>query len=224
MCYERVVYLCSIEKEVYEIMRKYFEVIEDLKVSLNYKSTKLSLINKSMFMGVLNELNEDFKIGVSVEFLRDFVKADTDKAKNNHVSYLLKSCGYVGRVEEHRSFNEGFNRLGVGINELDLYKSIKDSETGEETIYWRTCPLTSHDGNGIKNPCSVGIVKPQRKLTKHYNMVNLDQQTPEEIAYNIALHNKFIKSCSNLSYKDFAGFVDFVEKLPKAHKHIPKRK
>jgi len=139
---------------------RYIEVIENLEICLNFKSTDIikAQNNKQLFNRCLVVLKDDFKTDVTTKYLMEFVKADTEKAKSNRVNYLLKEIGLTDKEKISDCYRERNPSLTIkGVNELELYKSVKNEETGEEKIYFKTLPMTSHDYKGIKAPCKVGV-------------------------------------------------------------------
>lgn len=142
-------------------MRKYIEVVDELKVCLNFRSTNelKAKNNKQVFNFCLCELKDDFKTDVSTKFLRGLVIGD-DKQKSNRVTYLLNQIGLKDRLRVMDCFIEKFPTTTIKDVDVCLYKAKKVK--GVEHISLRVVGMTSHDYNGIKAPCKVGITS--RKL------------------------------------------------------------
>ena len=143
-------------------MRKYIEVIDELEITLNFKSTNqlMAMENKQLFNNCLMELKENFKTDVSTKYLMGFVKGD-EKQKSNRVNYMLKIVGLNERRKITDCYLEREPTTTSKEVEVSIYSSKLDKDKNEQ-IYLKVISMTSHDYRGVKAPCKVGITS--RKL------------------------------------------------------------
>ena len=162
-------------------MRKYIQVIDDLEISLNFRSTneRKAKNNKRLFSLCLNELKDDYKTDVSTKYLMSFVIGD-EKQKSNRVAYMLKEIGLKERKRVSICYIEGVPTTTSKEVDILVYKS-KEDLNGVEEISVKSFPLTSHQpyfkklDNGkvvnmglVKMPCKVGIISRKLKqITLH---------------------------------------------------------
>ena len=151
-------------------MRKYINCIDDLEMSLNFKSTdeQKAKDNKRVFALCLNELKDDYKTDVSTKYLMSFVEGD-EKQKSNRVAYMLKEIGLKERKRVMNCYIEATPTMTEKTVEVLVYKSKEVN--GNEEISVRGFPMTSTDGNGIKRPCKVGITSRKLKTVTLNNIV-----------------------------------------------------
>jgi len=166
-------------------MVKYIEVIEDLETCLNFKSTNelKAKENKQLFNYCLMSLKEEFKTDVSTKYLMGFVKGD-EKQKSNRVNYMLKQIG----LTERKSVMDTFNTYNIETKEkalkdllkpeidlndnIKIFKNVVDKD-GNKSISCKYVKMTSHDLNGSKHNCKVGINVYKTPVTRHFNQVVL---------------------------------------------------
>lgn len=151
-------------------MGKYLDVVNDLETTLNFKSTNedKAKLNKQVFSNALNVLRDEFKTSVSTKFLRGFVVGN-DKQKSNRVAYMLKAVGLTERKRITDCFLEKSPTLISKEVDVLLYSSKIDKDD-KERICLKVVGMTSHDENGIKRPCKVGIYSRKLRTTTLHNV------------------------------------------------------
>lgn len=151
-------------------MIRYLDIIEDLEISLNFKSTNEAKAkeNKRLFNFCLTSLKEDFKTDVSTKFLMGMVEGD-EKQKSNRVAYLLASVGLKERKRITNSYLEATPTLTSKDVEVSIYSSKFDKDN-KERICLKVIPMTSYIGY-IKAPCKVGIFSRKLKVISLNNVV-----------------------------------------------------
>lgn len=161
------------------------ECINDLEQTLNFKSTDPNKAreNKQIFLNALNVLKDEYKTDCSTKFLSSFVVDGDDKAKSNRVTYLLRSVGLLKRVSvgmnnatynittQPKALKDLLTGADLGDN-IKIFKNVVDKD-GNEKISCKLISTTSHDLNGCKHKCKVGISVYKSPKVTHYNNIPL---------------------------------------------------